>query len=1047
MVSYQEAIASVQQQARQARQSLAEQRRRLTEQRKQILSPRALRETTYAQRQQQLRQLTGQQQQLTQYEQQIGVAETQAIQTLEAQRKSITEQLERGRIKRATKRLEKWAKLSPTIPTGIVMVDGTRYAVPPPQQEEFAAEQIEKYGATEVKTHRYVYTAGEIPAIQPTRIGKPEEFFEYAKRPDVVLYGKEVERFKAAGYTPREARALAEYSMATQTTPTPLVAERYLRGELKIPPEGKVARGIFYTAQALQVPYKAKEYILEKTYPYTPMAAVERGLTFIGVPKEYQAIGITSRVITPPAPFPLFGIPEIGPPTERRILTLGPKQVFKIGVEAPAWLAATPVMTGIYGTEIIGRGIGGVQIARATVGVPTYFREWFKEAPVRRTIELGTSALILSPAASWLTGRVRAALTVPKPVRRLEPSIRPDIPLRERAVVIVRDKKGRVLYELDKNTRMYILPGGKVGARESAKAAAKRELAEETGLIVKDLKQIDTVQTPREINYVFEYVVKDIDRLKLVPQTGEVLGFKVIKPREYTGPTALKPFGERGIRSDDLFIGSRAKHVVDVNKEIKALTEAERQVLVTEARTWAEQTFGAERIKGISSQALVRDYLLSQKGALYRSLLIPAEAGRPPMLVGFGSRYDIPFRELKRYKGELYYVHATPQRIPTQYEYFTKDIKKVGADIEEQFTVLAKRVKRGEPYLYFQPPVTAKGAEAYLGVSYLGLLKRKGYEFPEITWGLPKRPAAYLAKAKAGEDLVFTEKAIRGVEFEVGAAPLTRFAVREVGRPFYLMGKRIEVKEIKILRDVKELEQLRAGWKEVKPSELIYKKEVTPYPAIAYDIRLAAERTRVSYKTPTEYKIKGEYSLIGKYEPVIGYRAPKYKMPPYKPEPYKAPPYEPPPYEPPRRLPSERERVSTKALKKLAKAYRTYYLRAGKKEYLAGVAPRVEAIKKGERKVLRGVAATFGIEEAGLVPRRMPESFYQPSPRIFRAFQIRAGKRISLKERWIQKAGTIAEPTIKGARLAAKAEVRELLAFKKAKGGKTGWLMGGKSLL
>jgi len=38
-----------------------------------------------------------------------------------------------------------------------------------------------------------------------------------------------------------------------------------------------------------------------------------------------------------------------------------------------------------------------------------------------------------------------------------------------------------------------------------------------------------------------------------------------------------------------------------------------------------------------------------------------------------------------------------------------------------------------------------------------------------------------------------------------------------------------------------------------------------------------------------------------------------------------------------------------------------------------------------------------------------------------------------LQDQWIQRAGTRREPTVRGARLAARSEVRELLSYRKSK--------------
>lgn len=118
-----------------------------------------------------------------------------------------------------------------------------------------------------------------------------------------------------------------------------------------------------------------------------------------------------------------------------------------------------------------------------------------------------------------------------------------------------------------------------------------------------------------------------------------------------------------------------------------------------------------------------------------------------------------------------------------------------------------------------------------------------------------------------------------------------------------------------------------------------------------------------------------------------------------------------------------------------AKAYKTYFLRKGKRVYLPGVSLRGEAIRKGERKAVTSIAATFGIEPTNV---QMPgiESQYKPSPVVFRGYKIRGKAKIPLEDQWIQKAGTRAEKTIRGARLASRSEVAELQSFRKARKGR-----------
>ena len=145
--------------------------------------------------------------------------------------------------------------------------------------------------------------------------------------------------------------------------------------------------------------------------------------------------------------------------------------------------------------------------------------------------------------------------------------------------------------------------------------------------------------------------------------------------------------------------------------------------------------------------------------------------------------------------------------------------------------------------------------------------------------------------------------------------------------------------------------------------------------------------------------------------------------------PYGSPPTRPTLY-PPRTKKSKERQLNKREKEILANAFRTYYLRQGKREYLPGFSTRAEAIRRGETKVLGGVAATFGVEETSQLIRTRDEG-YSPSEKIFRNYRIKGKNRIALGEEWIQKAGTRREPTVRGARLSARSEIKELLSFRR----------------
>lgn len=400
--------------------------------------------------------------------------------------------------------------------------------------------------------------------------------------------------------------------------------------------------------------------------------------------------------------------------------------------------------------------------------------------------------------------------------------------VRKRATVILEDSKGRVLYHVDKNTGLSILPGGALDKGESALKAAQRELFEETGLKVK-LKPFDKVITEREANYIYKAVVDDLDKLipQLSAQAKEVGGFRAINPGTYTGKTQFNVFGSKGVRAEDLYIGSRNKVIPEINNQISSLTKTQKTNLINKAKQELYPVFG-KSVESLSNDALLKEYFLFKKGMQYKRLYInPAETfvrrGQPtflrkrvekptlrkpetivdflvgrkpgqfkkfqkesPIVVGFGSRYDVSFSELSKYEGNLVeYLHATPSKIPGR----------------KEFEVTKGKNVRGEGVLYFQPPTTPTGEEAYLGASYLGLIEKPPKNIEEIKFGFKRgTPTIYRTKAVAGEDLIFTKKAIRGTEFEVGAVSGTVFKVEGRPQKINLGGRRVNIQNIKLTK-------------------------------------------------------------------------------------------------------------------------------------------------------------------------------------------------------------------------------------------------------
>jgi hypothetical protein len=120
---------------------------------------------------------------------------------------------------------------------------------------------------------------------------------------------------------------------------------------------------------------------------------------------------------------------------------------------------------------------------------------------------------------------------------------------------------------------------------------------------------------------------------------------------------------------------------------------------------------------------------------------------------------------------------------------------------------------------------------------------------------------------------------------------------------------------------------------------------------------------------------------------------------------------------------SETEKKRRQRIKReLVRGFATLVKRRGKFFQFGRVTTRGEAIRKGERYVRATLGATFKIIPRGHVYRVGRD--YKPSPKVFREYKIRRGRKIPLEETWIQKAKH---------RLSSPSEVREIQFARKSR--------------
>lgn len=126
-------------------------------------------------------------------------------------------------------------------------------------------------------------------------------------------------------------------------------------------------------------------------------------------------------------------------------------------------------------------------------------------------------------------------------------------------------------------------------------------------------------------------------------------------------------------------------------------------------------------------------------------------------------------------------------------------------------------------------------------------------------------------------------------------------------------------------------------------------------------------------------------------------------------------------------------KISKEQAQAIMRSWDVYVKSKGKYKKIADNLPRNVAEKFGADYVQKTIAARFKLIGDDSPPSIKKDIEYEPDSKVFRTFVIKGKSRIPLKDEWIQKSGSRKEPTVKGARLRARSEVKEIIGLSRKK--------------
>jgi hypothetical protein len=115
----------------------------------------------------------------------------------------------------------------------------------------------------------------------------------------------------------------------------------------------------------------------------------------------------------------------------------------------------------------------------------------------------------------------------------------------------------------------------------------------------------------------------------------------------------------------------------------------------------------------------------------------------------------------------------------------------------------------------------------------------------------------------------------------------------------------------------------------------------------------------------------------------------------------------------------------------LKRAYRLLVKKKGEWVGYGEATTKGEALRRGEKWALSGLGATFKVQPTGEFIRTRGGETYTPSRLRFRGYKIKEGKKVPLKDTFIQRARKVLGV---GSRLGTRKEVISIQKAKKQKG-------------